>query len=82
MRIARAHAVEALSKWVDAQARHEHATSRDIAPGDHYCHRCKRVTRWEPGTRGAQHCAECGDRFPCRERCGHLDCGAVRAVKP
>jgi len=46
----------------------------------HHCHRCQRLTRWEPTRRGAraERCTECGDRFPCRNSCTHADCARVR----
>lgn len=59
------------------------AALRDIAPGRHLCHACKRVTEWRGGRNGAQRCQDCGGRFPCRSRdCGHEDCGRARQVKP
>jgi hypothetical protein len=51
--------------------------------GEFYCHRCACVTRWEL-VRGGQRaaCAGCGDVFPCRHACMHLDCAAERGERP
>ena len=47
-----------------------------------YCHRCRRETEWRARRRDAKHlrCEGCGDVFPCRSRCGHLDCEEARAA--
>lgn len=43
------------------------------------CHTCRRVTEWKPVRGGARlACEGCGDVFPCRHECKHLDCAAAR----
>lgn len=50
-------------------------------PGKHPCRRCKSVTEWAWNRiRSAQRCQECGDRFPCRRLCGHVDCAEARQL--
>lgn len=44
------------------------------------CHACERVTRWSPVRGGRRlRCEGCGDVFPCRHACEHLDCAEARA---
>jgi hypothetical protein len=39
--------------------------------------------QWRPARRGAgESCGLCGDRFPCRHLCHHLDCADVRRRIP
>lgn len=38
-----------------------------------YCHKCKKETSWI--LRGKRlKCEGCGDVYPCRSSCEHLDC--------
>lgn len=42
---------------------------------------CRHV--WRVAARGRHEvCAECGDRFPCRGTCTHIDCAMERTPPP
>lgn len=44
-----------------------------------FCHRCDEETTWSPLRGGRRvRCVGCGDVFPCRSACDHLDCAEAR----
>lgn len=49
--------------------------------GQHLCHQCNKDTFWVPIYSGSPRmkCSECGDIYPCRLRCEHLDCKLERS---
>lgn len=50
-------------------------------PAEAFCYRCGKPTTWSarrPTDATGQRCEGCGDRFPCRHACQHLDCEAAR----
>ncbi len=50
----------------------------DGLEGDGHCHKCNKETEWRPQKRGSKRvkCSGCGDIYPCRTSCDHLDCEA------
>lgn len=57
-------------------SRHPRGGSWTGAEGEEFCHKCNRDTKWVPMRKGSKRvkCEGCGDVYPCRSKCDHLDC--------
>lgn len=48
---------------------------------EEFCHNCNEITNWTLVKDKFQRCTGCGDRFPCKKKCEHLDCMQVKGIK-
>ena len=48
-----------------------------------HCHKCNHRTEWSPMRGGKRlKCTGCGDVFPCRHSCDHVDCMDAKQIAP
>ncbi len=57
-------------------SRHPRGGSWTGPEGEEFCHKCNADTKWVPLRQGSKRvkCEGCGDVYPCRSKCDHLDC--------